>query len=79
MCHDVRVESELQPLTGESLPYATANIQDGGGLDISVIGVWGGHFKKTYFDVRVFNPLAPSNRCVFVILLLIVRGTKRCF
>ena len=24
--------------------------------------LWGGRFQKTYFDVRVFNPLAPSNR-----------------
>ncbi len=23
---------------------------------------WGGHHEKTYFDVRVFNPHAPSNK-----------------
>ncbi len=61
VCHDVRVEPELQPLTGESFIYATAKVQDGARLDISANGVWGGHFEKTYFDVRVFNPIAPSN------------------
>ena len=29
---------------------------------MSANGVWGSRFQKTYFDVRVFNPLAPSNR-----------------
>ncbi len=24
-------------------------------------GVWGGTYERTYFDIRVFNPLAPSN------------------
>ena len=31
-------------------------------LDIAVNGFWGGRFEKTYMDVRVFNPHAPSNR-----------------
>ncbi len=46
-----------QQLTG-----ATANGQDGARLDISANGVWGGRYEKTYFDVRVFNPHAPSNK-----------------
>ena len=25
-------------------------------------GVWGGTFERTFFDIRVFNPHAPSNR-----------------
>ena len=29
---------------------------------MSASGVWRGRYQKTYFDVRVFNPLAPSNR-----------------
>ena len=62
VCHDVRVEPELQPLTGESITNTTANIQDGARLDISANGVWGGCFEKTYLDVRVFNPLTPSSR-----------------
>ena len=40
----------------------SANSQDSPRLDVSANGVWCGRFQKTYFDVRVFNPLAPSNR-----------------
>ena len=30
--------------------------------DIAAIGFWGGRSERAFFDVRVFNPLAPSNR-----------------
>ena len=49
-------------MTPDQLNGASANSQDGARLDVSANGVWGGRFQKTYFDVRVFNPLAPSNR-----------------
>ena len=62
VCNDVRIEPDLQPITEETLRGATANIKDGARLDISANGVWGGRFEKTYFDVRVFNPHAPSNK-----------------
>ena len=62
VCKDVRVEPELQPVTHEVLSGATANTQDGARLDIAANGVWGGNFERTYFDVRVFNPHAPTNR-----------------
>ena len=29
---------------------------------ISLCGFWGGRFEKAFFDVRVFNPGAPSNQ-----------------
>ena len=44
-------------LTGSS-----SNTQDGARLDIAANGFWGGWFERTFFDVRVFNPHAPSNR-----------------
>ena len=53
---------KLQPVTPDQLNGASANRQDGARLDVSANGVWGGRFQKTYFDVRVFNPLAPSNQ-----------------
>ena len=28
----------------------------------AVNGLWGGRFERTFLDVRVFNPYAPSNR-----------------
>ena len=62
VCSDVCVEPELQPITGETLTGATSNAQDGARLDIAANGFWGGRFERTYFDVRVFNPHAPSNR-----------------
>lgn len=62
VCKDVCIEPDLQPVTKEHLSEATANSQDGARLDISANGVWGGRFEKTYFDVRVFNPHAPSNK-----------------
>ena len=55
-------EPELLPVTGENLAGASANIQPGARLDIAANGVWGGSSERTYFDVRVFNPHAASNR-----------------
>ena len=62
VCTEVCTEPDLQPVTPDLLIGATANSQDGARLDVSANGVWGGRYQKTYFDVRVFNPLAPSNR-----------------
>ena len=62
VCSDVCIEPDLQPITGEVLTGATSNIQDGARLDIAANGFWGGRFERTYFDVRVFNPHAPSHK-----------------
>ena len=62
VCHDVATEPTLQPISGEVLEGATANSQDGARLDIAASGFWGGQFERSYFDVRVFNPHAASNR-----------------
>ncbi len=61
--HDVSVEPDLEPLTGEALAHRTSNASDGARLDVSVKGFWeaGGRHEKTFLDVRVFNPHAPSN------------------
>ena len=62
VCSDIQIEPDLQPLTGEILNSATSNYQDGARLDIAGNGFWGGRYQRTYFDVRVFNPYAMSNR-----------------
>ena len=62
VCNDVCLESTLQPVTGEQLRGATANTEDGARLDIAANGFWGSSFEHAFFDVQVFNPLAPSNR-----------------
>ena len=62
ICNDVCIEPDLQPIDGEVLTGSSSNTQDGARLDIAANGFWGGRFERTFFDVRVFNPHAPSNR-----------------
>ena len=62
VCHDVCVEPHLQPLSGEVLSTRSASTEDNARLDFVASGFWGGRFERAYFDVRVFNPHAPSNR-----------------
>ena len=62
VCHNVSIEPGLQPVPNETLTGASANRQDGARLDIAANGFWGGTFERTFFDVRVFDPHAPSNR-----------------
>ena len=59
---DLLVEPGLQALTGEVLSGPSAIGDDGARLDISVNGLWGGRHEKTFIDVRIFNPHAPSNK-----------------
>ena len=61
VCHNVNVEPALQPLTGEVLSGASAIKDDAARLDIAADGFWGDHRERVYCDVRIFNPLAPSN------------------
>ncbi len=62
VCHNVQIEPPLQPLTGETLTFATANTEDGARLDISSQGFWDNQYQRAFFDVHVFNPNAPSHR-----------------
>ena len=62
VCGDVCIEPDLQPVPEEALTGSTANKQDNARVDISANGVWGGRHEKTFLDVRVFNPHAPSNK-----------------
>ena len=62
VCHNVAVEPHLQPLNGEALQGASSITQDGARLDVAADGFWGRRFERAFFDVRVFNPYAPSNQ-----------------
>ena len=62
VCNEICVEPELQPVTSDQLNEASANRDNGARLDVSANGVWSGRFQKPYLNVRVFNPLAPSNQ-----------------
>ena len=52
----------LNPTFSLFLQYKTANHDDNARLDIAANGFWGGQFERSYFDVRIFNPIAPSNQ-----------------
>ena len=62
VCSNVSVEPHLQPVTGEILGGASANTEDGARLDVAADGFWGGRYERAFFDVRVFNPHAPTNK-----------------
>ena len=62
VCHDVRTEPDLQPLSGESLAGRSSVSSEGARLDIAVSGIWGGRYERSFIYVRVFNPHASSNR-----------------
>ena len=47
-CSDVCTEPHLQLLSGETLTYATANVEDGACLDVFAIGFWGGRHQKAF-------------------------------
>ena len=57
VCNNVVIEPHLQPLSGETLQYKTANRDDNTRLDIAADGFWGGRFERSYFYVRNFNTL----------------------
>ena len=60
VCHNVRIEPSLQPLSGEQFHYRSANIEDGARLDVSAESFWEQDRKMAFFDAKVFNPLAAS-------------------
>ena len=62
VCRNVCIEPPPQALTGELLSHETSNSEDGARLDVSAQGFWGDRHQRTFFDVRVFHPNAPSYR-----------------
>ena len=62
VCNDVCIEPHLQPVSSEHLSGSSTINQDGARLDVAANGLWGGRHERIFFDIRVFNPHAPSNR-----------------
>jgi len=57
----MEAKPHLQPLSDEKFQQKTVNVQDGARLDIAMNGFWGDRYEKCYTNIRVFNPLAPSD------------------
>ena len=62
VCHGVGTEPSLQPVTGETLAQRSANSEDGARVDVVAENFWGRDRQRAFFDIRVFNPFAPSYR-----------------
>ena len=59
VCHIVTTEPPLQPLSGETLNYRTANRDNDAHLDIGARGFWN-RSQDAFFDVRIFHPNTSS-------------------
>ena len=60
VCHGVGTEPHLQPVTEEQFTHRTANREEGARLDIVAENFWSRDRQRSFFDVRVFNPLSPT-------------------
>ena len=71
VCHNVGTEPGLQHVTEERLTYRSANSEDDARLDIVATSFWGKDRQRAFFNVRVFNPFAPSYRDIIIIIIII--------
>ena len=62
VCSDITTEPQLQPLSGEQLSLLSANSDGNARLDVAATNFWSSNNQRSFFDIRVFNPLASSNR-----------------
>ena len=58
VCRHVEIEPVLQPLQGENFALKSTTTDDDVILDIKTNGLWEPSFKKAYFDLNIFKPLA---------------------
>ncbi len=58
---DVKIEPALQPIKNNTHLQHGTNVADGARLDVSARGIFSGN-ECTFFDVRITNPNAPSNK-----------------
>jgi len=52
VCSDVRVEPPLQPLTGETLRFATANQEDESHVDVFAAGFWDVNTRRHFLMLK---------------------------
>ena len=59
---NVGIEPGLQRVTTKVMAHRSVIVQDDAQFDIRAQGFWGERHQEAFFNVRVFNPHAPSNR-----------------
>ena len=62
LCANVKVEPPPEPLTGETSPHRTTNVEDSTRPNVKAQDFRGSDRQCVYFDVKVFNPQASTNR-----------------
>ena len=60
-CPNAGIEPTLQPLSGESFPLRSTDVEEGARLDIKAQNVWDNSRQSAYFAIRVFNAHVPTN------------------
>ena len=78
VCPNVATEPTLQPVTNKRFFHRSANTESGARLDVRAQGFWGLHHQQAHFDVRVFNPLATSNRRTSISTCFRSHDRKKC-
>ena len=59
ICKDVKIEPELIPIESDLNRASIGNTAEKARLDVSCVGLWS-PVERTFMDVRVFHPNAPS-------------------
>ena len=59
--HDVEIEPHLQPLVNEKFTISTWT-EDEARPEIPAKGNWGRRFERSFYDVKISNPHARTNR-----------------
>ena len=63
VCHDFGIEPSLQPLDGEEFATApTTTYADEARLDVVARGFWQDRGERSFYNVQIFNPHAPTNK-----------------
>ena len=62
VCFDIDIEPKIQSLQGKSFVINSTTTDEDARLDVKTNRLWGLRFRRTFFDVKVFNPHAKTSR-----------------
>ena len=63
VCHNVKIEPGLQPVTGEQFEHRTANREDGARLDIVAQSFWGRDRQSAFFFMLGYLTHTHQTQC----------------